>query len=145
MGFEHINLMPVVYISGPYRASNRMLVARNIREAEEWGNTVAELGAFPFVPHANTAFLEGAFPDDFFLDGDLAVLFKADAALFIPRWEASSGARREREFAEHHGIPCFEAAKSLKENDRLFAWIDEFWGRAWGRSRRHRLPDEADG
>lgn len=123
-GFEHITAIPVVYIAGPYRASNRMLVARNIRETEEWGNTVAELGAFPFIPHANTAFLEGAFPDDFFLDGDLAVLFKADAALFIPNWEQSSGAKRERDFAEHHGIPCFTTEVGVIA--RLVAWIAEF-------------------
>lgn len=125
MEFEHIHTIPVVYIAGPYRSASRLIIARNIREAEEWGNTVAELGAFPFIPHANTAFLEGAFPDQFFLDGDLAVLYKSDAALFIPKWETSAGAVREWDFATYHGIPCFEAV-TTKELDRLATWIGEF-------------------
>ena len=100
--------IPIIYVAGPYRGKNPLAVKRNIRDAQEVGVSVMQVGGFPLVPHANTEYMDGAFPDDFFLDGDLAMLAKCDAIVMTPRFYESVGAMNEREFAKDRGIPCFE-------------------------------------
>ena len=99
--------IPVVYIAGPYRAATRCQVHRNIRNAEEIGAAVMALGAMPIIPHANTFFADGAFPDEFFLMGDLAILAKCDAMVLCPGWSDSEGCMGEVRFAGDHDIPDF--------------------------------------
>lgn len=121
--FEEIENIPVVYIAGPYRAATRMLVHQNVRRAEEVGHAVMALGAMPVVPHANTFFMDGAFPDYAFLDGDLALLRRCDAIVLGPGWRESEGCKGELDFADHHGIPDFDWKT---ERPKFRRWLKRF-------------------
>jgi hypothetical protein len=62
---------PIVYIAGPFSGATRADVERNIASAELAGLAVARMGAFPFIPHANTRHpaFEEAQPYDFWIAG----------------------------------------------------------------------------
>lgn len=105
--------MKVIYIAGPFRGPHAWAIEQNIRAAEEQGFEVAKLGAMPLIPHTNTRFFHGALPDEFWLAGTLALLYKCDAALFLSTWENSSGARAEHEACEERGIPCLHSLREL--------------------------------
>lgn len=99
--------MKVVYVAGPFRGPHAWAIENNIRRAEEAGFEVAKLGAMPLIPHTNTRYFHGALPDQFWLDGTLALMYKCDAAYFIEGWEKSSGAREEHAQCIARGIPVF--------------------------------------
>lgn len=90
--------MLLVYIAGPYSAPTREGVELNIAKAVAVGLDVAALGAFPVVPHANTAHpdFEKLQPYTFWIDGTLELLRRCDACLMVPGWESSRGATGER-------------------------------------------------
>lgn len=93
--------MKVIYIAGAFRGPTAWDIAENIRKAERAGLEVAKLGAMPLIPHANTAHFHGALPDEFWLDGTLELLRRADAVyVFDPAdIERSRGTRGEVEEA----------------------------------------------
>jgi hypothetical protein len=99
----------LVYIAGPYRAATAWQCEQNIREAEVIGYRVAQLGAYPVIPHSNTrAYFESAQADpEFWLGGTLELMRKCDGALFLPRWMESSGARLEHTEARRLHMPMF--------------------------------------
>jgi hypothetical protein len=105
--------MKVIYVAGPFRGPHAWAIEQNIRRAEELGMEVAKLGAMPLIPHSNTRFFHGALPDEFWLKGTLALLYKCDAAIFLDNWEASSGAREEHRACEERGIPCLHSLHQL--------------------------------
>lgn len=108
--------MLICYVAGPFRGKNAWEVEKNIRAAEELGFSVAEVGAMPIIPHCNTRFFNGTLTDQFWLDGTMALLRKADVAIFTENWPVSSGARAERAEAERLGIPCFDSVVDLQEH-----------------------------
>jgi hypothetical protein len=61
--------MKLVYIAGPYRAPTTWDVDQNIHRAREIGAIVAGLGAYPIIPHSNTAHMDGAADDVLWLAG----------------------------------------------------------------------------
>lgn len=94
--------IPLAYVAGPYRAPTRYQVERNIRAAEDMGYRIALLGAYPVIPHSNTrGYFEDAGPAELWLGGTLELMRRCDAAVFLPTWLASSGARAEHAEAEH--------------------------------------------
>lgn len=107
--------MKVVYVSGPYRGSSHWEVARNIERAREAARRLWSLGVVVICPHANTAMMDGDGID--FLAGDLELVRRSDAVVMLEGWEASEGARREREEAIRCGIPVYlgveEAERAL--------------------------------
>lgn len=120
--------MKVIYIAGPFRAATAWRIAENIRDAERFGKVVAELGAMPLIPHANTAHFHGLFTERFWLDGTMELLRRCDAVVLIPGWGHSQGARAERKEAERLGIPVFlvidDATESAWWQD-LADWLRE--------------------
>lgn len=106
--------MKVVYVAGPFRGPDSWAIENNIRRAEELALDVWRAGFAAICPHTNTRFFQGAAPDDVWLDGDLAILAKADAILMTPDWQRSSGARAEHDFAQQRGIPVFYSLDELK-------------------------------
>lgn len=113
--------MPVVYIAGKFRGPTAWAIAEHVREAERWGLRVAEAGAMPLIPHANTALFHGLLTEQFWIDGTLGLLARCDAALFMPGWTESTGAVGEHSYCERHGIPIFGVAH-LK-NGEFEAWV----------------------
>lgn len=92
--------MILVYVAGPFSAPTREGVEANIRRAVDLGVEVAKLGAFPVIPHANTADprFEHVQPYQFWIDATMAMLRTCDALITVPGWEKSSGARGEVEW-----------------------------------------------
>ena len=116
--------MKLVYVAGPFRAASSYIqnhqdmfaVQENIMAAMKLGLDVARTpGMFPVIPHANTMFFTGAAPDAVWLEGDLEMLARCDAAIFTPDWQRSSGARAEHTFCEQRGIPIFYSIDALRE------------------------------
>jgi hypothetical protein len=56
-------------------------------------------------------------PDQFWLDGTLALMYKCDAALFVEGWKKSSGSRGEHDACMAHvpSIPRLFSLKDLQE------------------------------
>ena len=107
--------MPLVYIAGRYRAATEWDVYCNIEAARQVGVAVAKLGASPLIPQANTAFMGGVMPDQFWLDATMALLRKCDAVMLVWNWELSTGAKLEAAEARRLGIPVFEKLHELDD------------------------------
>jgi hypothetical protein len=99
--------MKVVYVAGPFRGANGWKIEQNIRRAEELGIRVAEAGAMPLIPHANTRFFHGTCTDQFWLDGTMELLRRCDAIIMTENWEESSGAKSEYHLAMKLRLPIF--------------------------------------
>jgi len=108
--------MKIIYIAGPFRASNDWDRENNIRRAEGLALEVWRAGFAALCPHCNTRFFNGAAPDDIWLNGDLAMLKRCDALLTTPDWERSSGAKAEVAFAKTWEIPVFYSLNVLVEH-----------------------------
>lgn len=100
-------MIPLIYIAGPFRAPTAWGIAENVREAERWGLLVAQAGAYPVIPHANTHLFQGQCNDAFWLEGTIALMRKCDGVLLCPRWRESKGATAEAREANRLGIPIF--------------------------------------
>ena len=111
----------LVYIAGKFRGPTAWDVAENIRAAERYGFRVAQLGAMPLIPHANTAHFNGTITDQFWIDGTLELLKRCDGAVFIPGWLESVGARAEHAYAEKNGMAIFGAGHF--DSGDLERWI----------------------
>ncbi len=99
--------MRVVYIAGPFRAPTSWGVAQNVRAAEVVGLLVANAGAMPLIPHANTAHFDGEATGQFWLDGTMELMRRCDAVVLVPGWEGSVGACAEKAEADRLGLPVF--------------------------------------
>ncbi len=106
--------MKLVYVAGPYRGKTAWEVECNIQRARELGAEVAELGAYPVIPHSNTSHFDGLASDELWLEGTLELMRRCDAVIFHPEWKRSSGSRAERAEAERLGLPCFDNEYQLR-------------------------------
>lgn len=97
----------IAYLAGPYRASTRAGISRNITRARKAAITLWKLGYVVICPHMNTAHLDGVVPDQRFLDGDLEILRRCDLMVMLPGWGLSTGAQAERFVALDAGIPVY--------------------------------------
>ncbi len=118
-----LNYPPFVYVAGAFSGKdsdpirNRLEVEANVLAAEAMGVEVSRLGAYPIIPHANTAnpAFEKTQDYDFWIKGTLKLMFKCDAVLMIPNWGASSGARKEEREARAKNLPVFYSLSELRE------------------------------
>lgn len=95
----------LIYVAGPYRAPTAWQREQNIHRARTWGVALAKAGAYPVIPHANTAHFDGEAEDTLWLAGTLELMRRCDGVLLIDGWDRSSGARAEREEAYRLGLP----------------------------------------
>lgn len=100
--------MQIVYVAGPYRAETAEMRARNIRLAGGVAIMLWSEGFAALCPHRNSANMDGAVPDEEFLEGSLEMLRRCDAVLMMPGWEKSEGSVAERDTATLMNIPVFE-------------------------------------
>ena len=119
--------MKCIYIAGPFRGATAWKVAENVRHAERFAYAVACAGGFPMCPHTNTAHFDGELTAQFWLDGTLEMMKRCDGAIFIPRWQVSSGARAEYAACFEQRIPTLDCASHFldiqSDQDRLADWI----------------------
>lgn len=101
------NVLPVIYIAGPYRAETPWRVLANIRTAQEAALRIWKLGGVAICPHSNTGLFDGECTEDVWLTGDMELLRRCDAVLMIGEWQKSQGACAERQLAEDLGLPVF--------------------------------------
>ena len=98
--------MKVAYVVGPYRSEiGPYGIKQNIQRAEEVAIQLWRLGYAVICPHKNTAFFDGAAPDEVWLRGDIELIRRSDLVVTVKGWESSSGARGEVEFCRTHNIP----------------------------------------
>jgi hypothetical protein len=100
--------MKVAYVAGPYRdPRGAHFVKQNIRRAEAAALELWEEGFFAFCPHLNTAFFEGAVPDEVILERDIEVIkrFPFDFLVALEGWGRSEGTCREIDAAFQKRTP----------------------------------------
>jgi hypothetical protein len=118
------NPLKLVFIAGPYIGDGSVeAIEANIREAESYAVALANAGIGFFCPHLHTEhFGSKATADEpFYHRLDFQFLLRSDAALFTPRWKASSGARREHDWAEEKGLTIFYPESPSDIGD-IIAW-----------------------
>ena len=100
----------LIYIAGPYRAPTTWEIHQNIHNARAWGAVVAKHGAYPIIPHSNTAHMDGAADDKLWLAGTLELMRRCDAAIFINGWQNSKGSLIEHKTAKELHIPVLDVS-----------------------------------
>lgn len=85
----------LVYVAGPYRAETAFNVSQHIARARDRAAEVVMSGAYPIVPHACTAFMDGLAPDELFLEGAREAMLRCDEVWLCRGWEYSHGSREE--------------------------------------------------
>lgn len=125
---KHGRARTLVYVAGPFSptlgqrsimssllSAHRRAVEQNIFNAARLGLAVSKLGAYPVVPHSNTALpeYEDAQGYEFWIEGTAEMLSRCDAVIFTPDWQESSGARGEERIAAELGIPRFYSLSDL--------------------------------
>jgi hypothetical protein len=110
-----MKIMKLVYIAGPYSASTHLEREQNILQARIAGAQVAKLGAYPLIPHSNTAHIDTPCDDLFWYEGGLELLRRSDAVFMLKTWKKSVGAKREREEALELEIPVFSRFEYLQK------------------------------
>jgi len=122
-------MLKLVYVAGPYRASTAWGVECNIVAARKLGAKVAQAGAYPVIPHSNTAHFDGLGTDELWLGGTLELMRRCDAVIFMPDWQRSRGAVEEHTEAKRRGLRCFFTVDELRhwlETDKVLGhWFGE--------------------
>jgi hypothetical protein len=112
--------MKRIFIAGKYNDTDVIKVLRNIRDGQRAAVDVLMAGMAPFCPWLDYQFgLHAEIPMQAYKGFTLAFLPVCDAALFLPSWKRSGGAKVEHDMCEELGIPIFYDFKSLRE------WNDE--------------------
>jgi len=95
----------LVYVSGKYTGD----VDANIGAARAVAIRLWEMGHAVLCPHLNTQHFEidCQVTYDQYIEGDLNMVARCDAMVMVNGWEASKGAKIEKEYAEKLGIPIF--------------------------------------
>jgi hypothetical protein len=107
--------MKLIYTAGPYTASTRWDVEKNIRDAEEIAYRIIKMGAFPVCPHANCRYFEGLQTPEFWYKGTLTLMKKCDAVMLFGDWINSEGAVKEYKAALWECIPIFNSLARLDQ------------------------------
>lgn len=125
-----LDIMPLIYIAGPYtppprfrgwrssRTAREAAVLAHLEHAAHWGREVMLRGGFPVIPHAAGALVTSDVHEVYgagarsvladeatWLAGDLLLLRACHGVVFIPGWESSKGALAERDEADRLEMP----------------------------------------
>jgi len=113
--------MKLVYIAGPYNAPTDWEREQNIWRAKEAGARVVLCGAYPVVPHSNTANYGGLAQEEFFYAGTMALLEVCHGCVLLPGWRRSKGASAEEARASALGMRIFSSNEEA-DWDALTEW-----------------------
>ena len=114
--------MRLVYIAGPFRAKDGWELHQNILKAERWAWVVAKSGAVPVCPHTLYRHYDRTLTDTFWIEATRSLLFRCDAALFVPGWVQSTGAIGEMKMAKELKLPVFSLEPGMSE-DIVARWL----------------------
>jgi len=114
---------PLIYVAGPYRASTEYGLHDNIARARQAGALLAASGAYPVIPHCNTAFMGGLQSDAFWLKSTLELLRRCDGAVFVGAWRRSVGSVGEWQEAERLAMPRLELEYTHACTAELQTWL----------------------
>ena len=113
-----------VYLSGPITARDGHSVEQNVADALAVFLACVRNNIPAFCPQ-----LTGAFPSahadvhyENWIAYDFAVIDRCTHLLMLPRWETSSGAVREREYAIRRRMPIAESLFELRRMIEKRAW-----------------------
>lgn len=100
----------LVYVAGPYSASTKEGVEKNIQLARQSAIKLWEVGHVVFCPHLNTAYFDEDcnLTNEDFIERDLLVLARCDAVYVLDGWGDSKGTKIELTKAGELGIPIFQ-------------------------------------
>jgi hypothetical protein len=107
--------MKLIYVAGPYSAPTHLEREQNILAARIAGAEIAKLGAYPLIPHSNTAHFDtpAGLGEQFWYEGTLELLRRSDAMFLLKGWQDSVGTGRERQEALRLEIPSFTKLEYL--------------------------------
>lgn len=143
-------MIPLIYVAGPYRADTAWGREKNIHAAKTWGVALAKAGAYPVIPHANTAHFDGEAGDDFWIGGTLELLRRCDGVILIDGWFRSTGARGEMLEARARQMPILDcdgwsSRGGSNVANELSAFVSRVRTTASVLSQRGRYPGLIDG
>lgn len=100
---------PLIYIAGPYTASDEIQKQSNIAAADNAGRELMLRGWNVLIPHNNTRNWDwdNRFNYEDFIYMCLDLLERCDAVCFIGDWENSDGCCKEQKHAEDCGIDVY--------------------------------------
>ena len=117
--------MKVIYVAGAFTAPTPWDIEKNVRKAEEVGFMVAQVGAMPLIPHANTRFFHGQQTPQYWYDGTMELLKRCDAVIMVPGWEKSRGSVVEHAYAGCHNMQIFYADAPTIVFGLMKKWVEE--------------------
>lgn len=96
-----------------FAAAKEWLLAE--KEPEEAAPGLLKASPFPTADVVlNPAELPEGWPKSAYMDVCLAMLRKADIAVFLPDWRESRGARLEMDYCCYQGIPIWEMPEEVR-------------------------------
>lgn len=113
-------MIRVVFISGPYTATDAVVKRLNIERARTAAKQIWALnGTAVICPHANSAWFDEVADERHFLEGYLELVRRSDVVFLLPNAETSRGSRAEMALAASLGIPIFRTLPALEK------WLDD--------------------
>lgn len=104
-----------VYLSGPITAKDGFSVEENVAAALKVYLDCLALGVPAFCPQLAAGFASSFdVAYETWIDYSFAVIDRSTHVLMLPRWETSSGAVREREYAIERGMPVLSSLDELR-------------------------------
>lgn len=112
----------LVYISGPMTAKDGYSIEENTAAGVRVYLDLLKLGIPAFSPH-----LSGAFPSAWsaldhreWIAYDFAIIDRCTHMLMMARWDSSTGAKLEHQYAIDHDVPVFYTLKALLKEMEAF-------------------------
>lgn len=107
-----------IYLSGPITAKNGFSIERNVADALPIFYDCIARGLPAFLPHfsamAPTSFQVAEYAT--WMDYDYRIIDRCTHVLMLQRWETSTGAALEREYAMNKRMPIFYSLRELAQS-----------------------------
>ena len=95
----------IIFVSGAYRSKYGIIGrAVNIWKAYQVGRRLVRQGYSCYIPHMNTALMDGLQSEDWFLEATLKMLKHCQILFLMRGWQQSMGARAEWREANERGL-----------------------------------------